>query len=72
MQTAIRVEETHVEALKQLATRLGLFQTRGVGVGTVPSVSAVVRLLAELSGENEFVELVERLKQQKGNNHVEL
>jgi len=65
MQTAIQIEDEHLEALKRLATRLGLFQTRGAGAGTLPSVSAAVRLLADLSNNEKFVEFVEMLMEEK-------
>ncbi len=61
MQTTTTLDPAHVEALKRLATRLGLFQTRGAGTGSVPSMSAVIRLLAELADNKEFIEVVERL-----------
>mgnify|MGYP001114668559 CR=1 FL=1 len=65
MQTAIRLESAHIESLKRLATRLRLFQTRGAGTGETPSVSAVIRKLAELADNEEFIVVVEQFLNKK-------
>ena len=61
MQTTVWLDPAHMEALKRLAITLGLTQSRGAGVGTAPNVSAVVRCLASMADNAEFVEVVKKL-----------
>lgn len=65
MNMTVILEQKHVDSLKKLATRLGVMQTRGVGKGILPSLSAVIRLLADLSENEDFVSLVVRLMREK-------
>lgn len=65
MNMTVILEQRHVDALKHLATNLGIMQTRGPGKAVLPSISAMVRLLAELAENEDFVKLVERLAKDK-------